>query len=108
MPANNEKSIDFATIEGPVYTGRSRGERLREQLDLDALDKSAFVIKVKIPEATYSISSSFFLGLFGPSIIKYGSKDDFIKKYSFETSEFLISVIEKHIARALQERNLFS
>lgn len=108
MPANSERLIDFAKIEGPVYTGRDRGERLREQLGLDAFDSSEVVVRVVVPEATYSISSSFFLGLFGPSIVKLGSRDSFLQKYRFETSAFLISLIEKHIARALQERNLFS
>lgn len=109
MPANNEKLIDFSKIEGPVYTGRNRGERLREKLNLDAFDGSEdIIVKVIIPKETYSISSSFFLGLFGPSIMKLGSRESFLKKYIFETSEFLISVIDKHIARALQERNLFS
>jgi hypothetical protein len=108
MPANNEKLIDFTKIEGPVYTGRDRGERLRGRLGLDAFDSSEVVVRVVVPEATYSISSSFFLGLFGPSIVKFGSKDLFLQKYKFETSAFLLGVIEKHIARALQERNLFS
>lgn len=108
MTASKEPIIDFKKIEGPVYTGRDRGERLRIQLNIDALDNTDTIIKVLIPEETYSMSSSFFLGLFGPSIIKLGSNELFTKKYIFETSDFLLSVIDKHIARALQERNLFS
>ena len=108
MQTTKEEIIDFRKIEGPVYTGRDRGERLRTQLNLDSLDDDEFVVRVIIPEKTYSISSSFFLGFFGPSIIKLGSRDAFLKKYKIESSEFLMSVINKHIARALQERNLFS
>lgn len=108
MSASNEVIIDFKNIEGPVYTGRDRGERLRLQLKLDALDAEGRLVRVVIPEETYSISSSFFLGLFGPSIIKSGSRELFLERYKFITSSFLVSVIEKHIVRALQERNLFS
>jgi hypothetical protein len=107
MPKINEELIDFGKIEGPVYTGRDRGERLRAQLDLEAFDNSEIVVHVRIPEKTYSISSSFFLGLFGPSIVKLNSRELFLKKYQFETSEFLMGIIDNHIARALQERNLF-
>lgn len=108
MTTNNEVIIDFKKIEGPVYTGRDRGERLREELNLDSFDTAEGCIKVIIPEQTYSISSSFFLGMFGPSILKAGSREQFLSKYQFETSKFLLGVIEKHITRALQERNLFS
>jgi hypothetical protein len=100
--------IDFAKIEGPVYTGRSRGERLREHLGLDALDETQTPVVVRIPATTYSISSSFFLGLFGPSVVRYGSVASFYAKYQFAVSEFLKGIIDGHVGRALQERNLFS
>jgi hypothetical protein len=108
MSDKKESIIDFHNIEGPVYTGRDRGERLRTQLKIDELDDESEIVKVIIPPETYTISSSFFLGLFGPTIVKLGSKELFLARYKFETSDFLVDVINKHIARALQERNLFS
>lgn len=108
MSSTNEMLIDFGKIEGPVYTGRDRGERLRAKMNLDELDNSESSVRVTIPESTYSISSSFFLGLFGPSIVKFGSRESFLSRYKFETNDFLLGIIDKHIARALQERNLFS
>jgi len=98
--------IDFSDIEGPVYTGRDRGERLRSQLGIDELDRSSSVIEVFIPDSTYSISSSFFLGLFGPSVIKSGSKEAFFRHYHFLTNDFLKSIIDAHALRALQDKNL--
>lgn len=100
--------IDFSGIEGPVYTGRDRGERLREKFKVNELDNLDSVINVIIPSETYSISSSFFLGLFGPSIIKLGSTDAFFKHYKFITNDFIKSIIEAHTLRALQDKNLFS
>ena len=102
------ETIDFSKIEGPVYTGRGRGEDLRKLLKVDQLDSAENIVNVIIPNSTYSISSSFFLGLFGPSIIKSGSKDAFFNHYHFLTNDFLKSIITAHTLRALQDKNLFS
>lgn len=99
--------IDFKTIEGPVYVGRSRGERLRSELNLDNADISDDIVEVRIPDGTYTISSSFFLGLFGPSVVKAGSKSAFYSRYHFICPEFLRGVMDGFVLRALQPRNLF-
>ena len=99
--------IDFAKYNGPVYTGRSRGARLRAELKLDALEQAGSQFEVSIPENTYTVSSSFFLGLFGPSVVKAGSKDEFYKKFNFKVPAFLRPDVDGYIARALQSRNLF-
>lgn len=108
MTTTHLEKIDFRTIKGPVYTGRSRGEHLRLELQLDKLDAAGVPVEVDIPEGTYTISSSFFLGLFGPSILKAGSKDAFFAHYKFKTPAFLQSVIDGYVSRALQARNLFA
>lgn len=102
------KMIDFRKIEGPVYTGRKRGELLRGELHLDESDNAGVDVEVEIPEGTYAISSSFFLGLFGPSVISAGSKDAFFSRYHFKSPAFLKSVIDEYVSRALQSRNLFT
>lgn len=102
------KMIDFKDIEGPVYTGRSRGEQLRKELKLDTADAAGEMIEVDIPEGTYTISSSFFLGLFGPSVVKAGSREAFYSRYHFRSPAFLKDVMDVYVSRALQSRNLFS
>jgi hypothetical protein len=99
--------IDFSKYNGPVYTGRDRGTRLRAQLGLDAVDEADKVVEVSIPEGTYTVTSSFFLGLFGPSVVKAGGKAEFFAKYHFTLPEFLKPDVEGYVARALQTRNLF-
>lgn len=106
MNAQKKMNIDFRRFDGPVYTGRSRGERLREQLKLDKIDFENFEIEVVIPEDTYTVTSSFFLGLFGPSVVRLGSKDAFYRKFHFKTPEFLRQDLDGYIARALQGRNV--
>lgn len=100
--------IDFETIAGPVFTGRNRGERLRQDLQLDSVDAAGTSVDVRIPEGTYAISSSFFLGLFGPSVVKAGSKKAFYERYRFKSPVFLGEVLDGYVSRALQARNLFS
>jgi hypothetical protein len=101
-------TIDFAKIEGPVYTGRLRGELLRDALELDRLDAAPQTVEVRIPETTYTISSSFFLGLFGPSVVKAGSPEAFYRHYHFQSPSFLKEVMDSYVRRALQTRNLFA
>lgn len=107
MAAKSE-TIDFHTISGPVYTGRDRGERLRVELNLDAFDADAdVVVEVCIPNSAYTVSSSFFLGLFGPSVIRAGSRESFYLKYRFSAPKHIQDVIGGYVTRALQTRNLF-
>lgn len=108
MIATSTEVIDFEKIEGPVYTGRGRGEHLRSDLHLDEIDKNGTKVIVKFPDGTYTITSSFFLGLFGPSVVSYGSKEAFYSNYQFKTPAFLKDVIDSYVARALLSRNLFS
>lgn len=105
---NQVHTIDFRKIDGLVYTGRDRGERLRDEFHLDDLDASDEVVEVSIPDNIYTISSSFFLGMFGPSVVKAGSKDLFYQRYHFKSPEFLREVVDGYVARALHNRNLFS
>ena len=104
----SQQTIDFAKIDGPVYTGRDRGERLRSELELDKLDAVDGVVDVRIPATVYTMSSSFFLGLFGPSVLRFGTKEAFFKHYRFASPEFLDEVLETYASRALQSRRLFS
>ena len=94
-------TIDFSKIEGPVYTGRQRGELLRQALQLDRLDKAPETVDVRIPDSTYTISTSFFLGLFGPSVVKAGSPEAFYRHYRFQSLAFLKEVMDSDVRRAL-------
>jgi hypothetical protein len=97
-------TIDFSKIEGPVYTGRHRGEELRRELQLDRIDEEQQSVEVSVPSDTYTITSSFFLGLFGPSVVSAGSKDAFYARYHFQLPPFLKEIVDVYIARALQKR----
>lgn len=97
------KIIDFANFGGPVYAGRPKGERARLSLGLDAEDRRQSVVTVTIPADTYSLNSSFFLGLFGPSVTYFSSREKFLEKYSFRAADFIMEEVERGIDRALSE-----
>ena len=97
--------IDFAALGGPIYTGRPNGERARDQLNIDALeDRPGVVFYVDIPESTYNINSSYFVGLFGSSIRKAGTRERFLDKFRFETHGREHRAIERGIRRVLLRR----
>lgn len=99
------KTIDFANLGGPLYSGRPRGELAREKLQLDLLDTdNDVVVDVIIPEQTYSVTSSFFLGMFGKSVRVAGSRDAFRQKYRFNTSEHMNEKFDDFIDRAVREK----
>lgn len=100
----NDVVIDFAKLGGPVYLGRERGQKIREQFALDRIDKIDQKVVVNIPANTYSINSSFFLGLFGRSIRNAGSREEFLQKFTFDAPRLFSEVIESCIARALHEK----
>jgi hypothetical protein len=105
---SNAVVIDFANLGGPIFTGRPRGEKLREVLHVEDYDEDDILVVVNIPESTYSISSSFILGLFGKSVVKAGSKEAFYHKYQFKTNELFHGVVDSCVNRALQEKELFN
>lgn len=100
--------IDFGTLEGPVFTGRPRGESLRVKFDVEELDRGNTKVEVRIPASTYSISSSFILGLFGKSVVHAGSKEKFYEKFHFNSTPLFQGVIDSCVTRALQNKALFN
>jgi hypothetical protein len=102
-------NIDFAELGGPVYTGRPRGVSIRERYSLDAADgDSDLVVNVAVPDATYTMTSSFFLGLFGPSVVRAGSSEAFFKKFHFTAKPVLKNAFSGYVENALQAKRLFS
>lgn len=98
-------NIDFAALGGPVYIGRDRGEAARKKYNLDEIDRDVnCLIVVSVPDSTYSINSSFFLGFFGDSIVRAGSREAFLKKFSFSCPPTIMATIDRCIQRALHQK----
>lgn len=94
--------INFADLGMPVFTGRSRGEESRRRIGLDNLPDGE-VVDVVIPEEVYTITSSYFLGLFGPSVRKAGSREKFLEKFRFNAPPHIQEKLGDLVTRALRE-----
>lgn len=101
--------IDFKQLGGPVYSGRPRGVAIRKQYALDSVDGDASAtVDIAVPDNTYSMTSSFFLGLFGPSVVKAGSSQAFFSKFHFTAKPVLQHAFTGYVENALQAKRLFS
>ena len=93
--------------ESRVLSGRDRGVECRKKFNLDRLDASNERVVVTIPRDIYSMNTSFFLGLFGNSVRRFG-KDGFVSKYEFVCDEVHREGIAEGIERALKESSIFT
>ena len=73
---------DFRTKGAKVFTGRDRGETVREGSKIDELEKAFETVNIVIPDNIYSINPSFFEELFTNVVDKLG-REDFKKKFKF-------------------------
>ena len=79
---------DYHTKGVRVMSGRGRGVSVREKAEIERLDERldkepGATVTVRIPAEVVFVASSFYLGLFGPSIRRFGA-DRFEERYRFE------------------------
>lgn len=96
--------LKFKNPNSKVLSGRKEGKEFRDKIDLDNIDKNSDVVNVIFPDDIISLNSSFFLGLFGPSV-RYLGKEKFEQKYTFTCPDFIINSINDGIERALKTSN---
>ncbi len=99
-------AIEFGAgvLRGRVFVGQVAGEEARRAFMLSEEDALPETIRVVIPEDVFSITSSFFLAMFGDSIRAAGSRDAFRKRFWFRCPDrIMLDTIEPSIERALFE-----
>ena len=72
-----------------VISGRNLGKEQRKKLKIDDKINKYETIEIEIPNNIYSISSSFFLGMFGDIVRSYKTKEKFLEKFNFNCSDSL-------------------
>lgn len=97
---------DHRSHKSLVFAGRERGEAVRKATRLEEIDDSGAKVTIVVPDDVISIASSFFLGMFGPSIRRLGEKE-FRARYNFQGID-LDRVIEDGIREALETDNPLS
>ena len=107
----NITRIDLGQYHEPgtiLLSGRPKGVALRDKLNLDKLDGQQDVqVDVVVPTEIVSLNSSFFLGLFGPSVRDLGEYG-FRQKYSFVCQPKIEIDVEAGIKEALNKANPLS
>lgn len=98
---------DYRESGSKIFSGRDSGILARKKLNLNQLDFDDEQYNIVIPDDTYSISGSFFGGLFSDSVIELG-EEKFREKYHFvhsnkELGESLKNDVEEGIYDALNE-----
>jgi hypothetical protein len=105
----NTNTIDLAQVrtspESRVFSGRERGLAARQKFNLTRVDLEPGKVTILIPQDTYSMNMSFFLGMFGDSVRSLG-REGFNRKYRFESDPVHLQSIVEGINRALKESSV--
>ncbi|WP_345875370.1 hypothetical protein [Shewanella algae] len=105
MNKAEEKVINFNKLAGKVYIGRPDGALARKYFKLDEVDREhSYPVKVIFPADAKTITSSFFLGMFGKSVLSAGTKEQFMKNFVFDANPRILNEVEIGIFEALSSR----
>lgn len=63
-----------------ILAGREKGEKLKKLLNLQELESDT--ITIIVPESIYTITTSFFVGMFGDTVKRLG-QEKFLEIYNF-------------------------
>lgn len=80
-----QHTIDLENYRTPgakIFTGRDRGEEVRESCKIDDYADVYDIIEIVIPDNLFSINPSFFEELFVNVVSKY-KEDGFYQKFKF-------------------------
>lgn len=107
------KMIDLTELtgNGKVHnlSGRLRGQAAREMFGLDEIDASHEPVRVVIPAYVYSLTPSFFQGLFGASVRKMGNNRAMFKsRFSFDAPRIVLAQLERGLSAVLTNRDINS
>lgn len=101
--------LEELTGDGRVQnlSGRMRGLAARERFGIDELDRGGTPVEVHVPEYVYSLTPSFFQGLFGASVHALGDNADrFHNRFKFIAPPIVLQQIERGLRAALTSRDL--
>lgn len=85
MPSMRTVNLATLTKEGEIrnLTGHERGQEARHSFGIDDVDRRDESVTILVPDYIYTISPSFFQGMFGESVRKAGNRDKFLSKFKF-------------------------
>ncbi len=97
------------TNNGEVHnlSGHERGLAAREKFHIESLDGSEEPVVVAVPEFVYTITPSFFQGMFAESVKRFVTREAFLKKYRFNAQPVVLKQIDRGITASLMKRGSF-
>lgn len=82
LSKDNIINLEDHRVEGAkVFTGRDRGQDVRQASNIDKIEASYDVVHFIIPDNVYAINPSFFEELFLNVVLKLG-REGFFKKFN--------------------------
>ena len=94
--------LDLTKLGGRVYVGRPNGRMARDYFKVENIEKeNQFPVSVIFPDDARTLTSSFFLGMFGKSVRTAGTRDEFYSRYKFNANKQILEEIELGITEAL-------
>jgi hypothetical protein len=101
-------TIDLSELTGGGeirnLTGHERGVLAREHYKLEQLDAEAEPVIVLVPSSVYTLTPSFFQGMFAESVQKFRSRENFLEHYRFEASTLIMRQVERGIIGSQMRR----
>lgn len=96
----------YRTPGSKVFTGRPRGKKVREQSNIDDVEKKHDKITIIIPEEISSINPSFLEEFLEKVTLKLGEKL-FYEKFNFVNNGKykVVKDLEEAVERILREEN---
>ncbi|MGR6430451.1 hypothetical protein ACU5AY_05975 [Rhizobium sp. PAMB 3174] len=85
-------------------SGHERGLAARQHFKLEEMDQEAGPVVVLVPRFVYTITPSFFQGMFAESVKRLGDRDKFLAHYSFDAEPVVLQQVESGIRSSLMER----
>lgn len=103
------RTIDLSELTGHGevrnLSGHERGVAAREKFLLDQADRGDEEVVISVPEDLYTITPSFFQGMFAESVRHAGSREKFLTKYRFAAPSIVLRQIESGIETSLIKRS---
>ncbi|PZR84379.1 MAG: hypothetical protein DI537_33135 [Stutzerimonas stutzeri] len=97
------------TNNGEVHnlSGHERGLAAREKFQISSLDGAQDEVVVSVPDFVYTITPSFFQGMFAESVKRFSSREAFLSKYKFKAQPVVLQQIDRGIKASLMHRGTF-
>lgn len=98
--------LNELTRNGEVHnlSGHDRGQAARQKFRIAELDATEEAVVVNVPSYVYTITPSFFQGMFAESVRHLGDRDRFLARYSFRADPVVLQQIDKGIRASLMNR----